>query len=240
MIMIVTLILGMSTMAYRALALALGWVEVSPFQTRDSLNTVFYMINYLGMFFLSFGFVLSTVEQSAEKNRRFAQEDPLTGLSNRRALFDAMDNLFASAKSAGTPTTIMIIDIDHFKQVNDRYGHQAGDAVLLRVAETIEQRLRDRDIVGRIGGEEFLAVLPDTPINGAKRVAEELRETLASSPIIHEQQEIPVTISIGLHHSAQMHQPLDTDSMIASADEALYLAKARGRNRVEVAEAVSG
>lgn len=240
MIMIITLIAGMSTMAYRALALALGWVEVSPFQTRDSLNTVFYMINYLGMFFLSFGFVLSTVEQSAEKNRRFAEEDPLTGLSNRRALFEAMDSLFVRAKSSGTPTTIMIIDIDHFKQVNDRYGHQAGDAVLLKVAETIQQRLRDSDIVGRIGGEEFLAVLPDTPTTGAKRLAEDLRETLASRPIIHDKQQIPVTISIGLHNSAPSPQALDADSMIASADEALYQAKANGRNRVEIAEIIAG
>ena len=238
-IMAMTLVVGMSMMAYRAFALMFGWHEVSPFQSRDSLNTLFYMINYLGMFFLAFGFVLTTVEQSAEQNRRIALEDPLTGLANRRALFEAMDRLCSIAESTGQSMSLMIIDIDFFKQVNDRFGHQAGDTVLQHVATTIQRRLRSNDIVGRIGGEEFLAVLPGTPIAGAKRVAEELRQTLASEPMLVGEQEIGVTISIGLYGTERLVSAQTPDAMIATADEALYRAKTKGRNRIEIADAVA-
>ncbi|WP_078119998.1 GGDEF domain-containing protein [Thiosocius teredinicola] len=237
MIMAVTLVVGMTTMAYRALALWLGWHEISPFQSRDSLNTLFYMINYLGMFFLAFGFVLKTVEQSAEQNRRIALQDPLTGLANRRALFETMDGLYAKAEANGQSLSLMIIDVDHFKRVNDRYGHQAGDIVLQHVATTIKQRLRANDIVGRIGGEEFLAVLPDTPNEGALRVAEELRRTLESAPVTVDGQEISVTISVGLYSSGRLISSQTPDAMIATADEALYRAKSNGRNRIETVEA---
>ncbi|MES9970549.1 MAG: GGDEF domain-containing protein [Candidatus Thiodiazotropha sp.] len=236
MIMAITLMVGMATMAYRGMALWFGWHEVTPFQSRDSLNTLFYMINYLGMIFLAFGFVLGSVEQSAEVNRRIAREDPLTGLANRRALFEAMDRLFALAEAAGQPLSLMIIDVDHFKQVNDRFGHQVGDAVLQQVAKTIKQRLRSNDIVGRIGGEEFLAVLPDTPPNGAMHIAEELRQTLAAKPVLQEGHEIEVTISIGLYCSERLLTAETPDAMIATADEALYRAKTKGRNRIEIAK----
>jgi len=236
MIMALTCVVGMSTMAYRGLSLWLGWHEVTPFQSRDTLTTLFYMINYLGMFFLAFGFVLSTVEQSAELNRRMALEDPLTGLSNRRALFEAMDGLFSRTVAAGQPLSLMIIDVDLFKQVNDRFGHQAGDAVLQQVATTIKQRLRCRDILGRFGGEEFLAVLPDTPSEGAKRVAEELCKSLASKPVVVDGQEIRVTISVGLTSEWRLASTQTPDAMIAAADQALYRAKENGRNRVEITE----
>ncbi|MEW8028181.1 MAG: GGDEF domain-containing protein [Candidatus Thiodiazotropha sp.] len=236
MIMALTCLVGMSAMVYRALALWFGWHEVTPFQSRDSLNTLFYMINYLGMFFLAFGFVLSTVEQSAEQNRRISLEDHLTGLANRRALFEVLNKLFAIAESAGRPLSLMIIDIDHFKQVNDRFGHQAGDAVLQHVATTIKNRLRSNDIVGRIGGEEFLAVLPDSPPEGAIQVAEELRQAVAAKPVITVGQEIAVTISIGLYSSDCLPSTQTPDTVIATADKALYLAKTNGRNRVELAE----
>ena len=234
MIMATTVLVVVVTYTYRGLAMWIGWHEVAPFQSRDVLTTIFYLINYLGMIFIAFGFVLSTVEQSAEQNRRFALEDPLTGLSNRRALFDAVDKLCARAEAAELPLSLMVIDVDHFKQVNDRYGHLVGDAVLQHVATTIQDRLRSNDIVGRIGGEEFLAVLPDTPPDGAKRVAEELLQTMASKSFLNEGEEIGVTISVGLYSSARLRSSQTLDAMIAMADEALYKAKAKGRNRIEV------
>ncbi|MCG8012235.1 MAG: GGDEF domain-containing protein, partial [Candidatus Thiodiazotropha weberae] len=212
----------------------LGWHEVTPFQSRDVLTTLFYMINYLGMFFLAFGFVLTTVEQGAEQNRRMALIDPLTGMFNRRALFESMDKLFTKAEAEAQPLSLMIMDVDLFKQVNDRYGHQAGDLVLKRVANTIKGRLRQEDIVGRIGGEEFLAVLPDTPPEGAIRLAEELRQTLAAESVVFKEQTIQVTISVGLYSSVSLASSQTPDSVIASADKALYRAKTNGRNRVEV------
>ena len=237
MIMVITLIVGFSVMFYRGLSLSLGWHEVSQFQSRDPLTTYFYLCNYLGMFFLAFGFVLKTVEQTAEENRRIALQDPLTGLANRRALFDAMGKLFSIAVSDRQSLSVMIIDVDYFKRVNDQFGHQVGDAVLQHVAITIKKRLRCNDIVGRIGGEEFLAVLPHTPMAGALSVAEELRQTLESESVTVDGHEISVTISIGLYSIQRLVSSHTPDSMIASADEALYRAKAKGRNRVEVAEA---
>lgn len=235
-IMVVALIVGLCTMGYRALALALGWDRVAPFQSRDVINTLFYMINYLGMFFLSFGFVLSTVEQAAEQNRRFALEDPLTGLANRRAAFEAIDRLIAKAVAAARPLSLMIMDVDHFKMVNDRYGHQAGDVVLQYVATNIKQRLRNQDVVSRFGGEEFLVVLPDTAPEGAARVAETLRQMLASHPVTVNGEEIGVTISIGLFSTERLTPTLTPDIMIGIADKALYQAKAGGRNRIQIEE----
>ena len=234
MIMSLACIVGMLTMAYRGVSFLVGWHEVTPFQSRDVLTTLFYMINYLGMFFLAFGFVLTTVEQGAEQNRRMALIDPLTGMFNRRALFESMDKLFTKAEAAGQPLSLMIMDVDLFKQVNDRYGHQVGDLVLKRVANTINGRLRKDDIVGRIGGEEFLAVLPDTPPEGAIRLAEELRETMAAESIVFKEETIQVTISVGLYSSVSLASSQTPDSVIASADKALYRAKTNGRNRVEV------
>ncbi|MES9992781.1 MAG: GGDEF domain-containing protein [Candidatus Thiodiazotropha sp.] len=236
MIVALTCVVGMSTMIYRGSAFWFGWHEVAAFQSRDTLNTLFYLINYLGMVFIAFGFVLSTVEQSAEQSRRISLEDPLTGLANRRALFEAMERLFNRAEACAQPLSLMIIDIDHFKQVNDRFGHQAGDAVLQHVATTIKQRLRINDIVGRIGGEEFLAVLPESPPEGAMRVAEELRQSVAAKPVVADNQEIGVTISIGLYSSVRLLSSQTPDNVIATADKALYRAKTNGRNRVEVAE----
>jgi diguanylate cyclase (GGDEF)-like protein len=239
MIMALTAVVGMSTMAYRGLSLLFGWHEVTPFQSSDALTTLFYMINYLGMFFLSFGFVLTTVEQVAEQNRRMALQDPLTGLSNRRSLFQAMEKLFVKAEAESQPLSLMIIDVDLFKQVNDRFGHQAGDKVLKHVATTIKNRLRQNDIVARIGGEEFLAVLPDAPPEGAIQLAEALRKTMAERPLDYKGQEISVTISIGLYSSGSLAPNQTPDSVIASADKALYRAKMNGRNRVEISEIVS-
>jgi diguanylate cyclase (GGDEF)-like protein len=232
-IMLAALVIAMATMAYRALALKVGWHQVSPFQSRDTLNTLFYMTNYLGMFFLAFGFVLSTVEQSAEKNRRFAFEDPLTGLPNRRAVLEALNQQSAQAVRAELPFSLLIMDLDYFKRVNDHYGHQAGDAVLHHVAAIIKKRLRAQDIAGRLGGEEFLVMLPNTPPEGALHIAEALRLALAAEPTFFHGQEIGITISIGLFGTDRLLSDQTPDKMIRTADAALYRAKHRGRDRVE-------
>lgn len=237
MIMATTCVIGMSAMMFRALALWLGWHEVTPFQSADSLNTLFYMINYLGMFFLAFGFVLTTVEQSAEENRLIARSDVLTGLANRRALFETMDGLFANGSATGKPLGLMLIDVDFFKQVNDRYGHQTGDAVLQKVAATIRDGLRDGDIVGRFGGEEFLVLLPDTSPKDAYEKAETLRQSVAAAGVTVDGHSIRVTVSIGLFATAGLEATQTADSMIATADAALYQAKDNGRDRVERAVA---
>jgi diguanylate cyclase (GGDEF)-like protein len=192
------------------------------------------------MFFLAFGFVLSSVEQASEQNRRFALEDALTELPNRRAIFDALHRQAAQAVRAGQPFSLLIMDIDHFKNVNDQYGHQAGDVVLQHVAEVIRGRLRAQDIAGRLGGEEFVAVLPNTGPEGALRIAEELRLTLAGSPAIVDGREILVTTSIGVFGARRLVAADTPDAMMSTADQALYRAKRSGRNRVEAGEQTPG
>lgn len=233
-IMGVALVIAIIMMGYRALSLEVGWHEISPFQSRDTLNTIFYMTNYLGMFFLSFGFVLSSVEQAAEQNRRFAFEDTLTGLPNRRAVFEALNQESAQAIRAGLPFSLLVMDVDYFKKVNDRHGHQAGDAVLQHVAKVIKGRLRAQDIAGRFGGEEFVVMLPNTPPAGALQIAEDLRLALGTQPARVDGREIGVTISIGLFGVERLSAPQTPDAMISTADEALYRAKRNGRNRVEI------
>jgi diguanylate cyclase (GGDEF)-like protein len=235
LIMMAAVTVSLSMMLYRFIVLGFGWQEASPFQSKDSLNTIFYMVNYLGMFFVAFGFVLSSVEQAADQNRRLALKDPLTDVANRRALFEAMNPLFSKAGEIGLPMSLLILDIDLFKLINDRFGHQVGDVVLQQVATRIQERLRNQDILGRFGGEEFLIILPDTPPEGAKQLATDLCHAMASEPIIVTNQEIMVSISVGLFSSPQLSRTETPDLCIALADEALYRAKANGRNRVEIA-----
>lgn len=165
-------------------------------------------------------------EQNAELAKE-AQHDPLTGLLNRAGL----DNLRAALKKQERRRrqyTIAVIDLDHFKRVNDTHGHAIGDQVLRAVAGEIRRMVRSRDHVGRFGGEEFIVVMPDTPLPDARMVMDRLCATLAASTTLP----VPVTVSIGL---ASNRMGLDdSDVVFRNADQALYLAKNGGRNRVVV------
>ena len=159
----------------------------------------------------SMGFVLMQMEFALEQQHALATHDSLTGLYNRSALQDLLPALGARARRQGEPLAFLMLDIDHFKRVNDTYGHLAGDAVLREVALRIRQRLRQADVVARYGGEEFLAVLPATDQAGALRLAEHVRKAIESSPVRLANAMVPITLS----------------------DGALYAAKYAGRNRVE-------
>jgi two-component system cell cycle response regulator len=165
-----------------------------------------------------------------------AVTDPLTGLHNRRYALPSMTRTIAEAASTGRPLTVMVADLDHFKKINDRLGHAAGDAVLRRVATLLRDTLRDDDLIARIGGEEFLIVLPDTPRERAKEVARRLCKTVRKTPITVAGQNAPshVTLSIGVSSvqlTARDALP-DAETLIARADRALYGAKAGGRDTV--------
>lgn len=177
---------------------------------------------------------LLSLEQKRVELLRLATEDALTGLHNRRHILSLLASDGRQSKRYDQPLTVGILDIDHFKLFNDRFGHQTGDAVLQLVAKTLRTSVRDVDHVGRIGGEEFLVVFPGTPLQGAMVIAERLRlaTEMASAP------ELPagerVTISLGL---AQWQDGGGSmDALVAQADAALYRAKASGRNRVVAAE----
>ena len=179
--------------------------------------------------------------QRLEKEKAHAQKnaltDGLTGLLNRRHFDEGLKKEFARAKRLCTPLALIMIDIDHFKNFNDRYGHLVGDDCLRQVATTLKTLIgRAPDFVARYGGEEFVVVLPDTDLDGASIVAERLRKAVAALGIPHDKSDAAsmVTISLGI---AEVHPEVggSTDELIEMADKALYRAKQNGRNRCEIA-----
>ncbi len=180
------------------------------------------------------GVVRDETERHAQEQelRRLATTDPLTGLANRRHFLQQLVREMERFRRYARPAALLMLDLDHFKQVNDRYGHVSGDRVLQHFATIAQQTLRKVDLLGRLGGEEFAALLPGTEVEGARRLAERLRQTLADSPAAGETGEIGFTVSVGLTPFAAADRT--TDTILARVDRALYRAKERGRNRVEV------
>lgn len=172
------------------------------------------------------------LEIARQKAERSALTDALTGLHNRRAVMAEGKREFARTRREGAPLSLIMLDIDHFKQINDREGHIEGDRVLVRLARCISKIKRAGDLFGRIGGEEFLALLPETPLSGAKELAERYRRQVEAS-IRTGQSAYPVTISLGVAELTAEDDSLE--KVIDRADQALYQAKEQGRNRVVVA-----
>jgi diguanylate cyclase (GGDEF)-like protein/PAS domain S-box-containing protein len=174
-----------------------------------------------------------TERQAQERElRRLATTDHLTGLANRRHFLGQMDLELDRFKRYTRPTALLMIDFDHFKQVNDTYGHAAGDRALQHFASVAQAVLRRTDLLGRLGGEEFAALLPGADLEGARHLAERLRETLANAPILLETGNIALTVSIGVAPFSLAD--LETSAILGRADRALYRAKDQGRNRVEM------
>ena len=163
------------------------------------------------------------VDQTARLEEQLF-EDPLTRLHNRRYVFGQLSALVSGARRHGRPLAVAIVDIDAFKAVNDRHGHETGDAVLVAAAEALQRALRAEDVLGRLGGEEFLAVLPDTADEAAARAAERLRAAVANAGGA-----VRVTASVGWAVLAPGEAP---DDLVRRADDALYTAKQEGRDRV--------
>ena len=178
--------------------------------------------------------VIADSLEMQRKYQRYAMTDALTGLHNRGWLDDAFDREVKRSERDQLPLSLIMIDVDNFKQYNDDYGHLAGDQVLMTVAKSIRSPLRPNDLVARFGGEEFAVLLPETNAVNAKIIAERLREHVSKAdPGKLEKKSLPnVTISLGI----SARKPKDTlDMMIAAADVAMYHAKQKGKNRVEVA-----
>jgi len=160
-----------------------------------------------------------------------ATTDSLTGLANRMHSVQLAEEALAHGHATGRPTTLLLLDLDHFKQINDRLGHPAGDRVLQRLAEVIRASLRSGDIAGRLGGEEFIVLLPHTDAQAAQAIGERLRARMAASCADLG----GVTCSIGLATTADAGHRIRLDALYARADTALYRAKQAGRNRIESA-----
>jgi len=162
-----------------------------------------------------------------------ASTDALTGLPNRQAIMGKATKEFSRAKRYNRALSLVMIDVDHFKSINDNYGHATGDHVLTNVGHILGDSLRDSDILARIGGEEFVLLLPDTPKSNAEHVAERMRAQLASTTIKHEAQELNITASFGVAAICEEDDTLE--QMLGRADVAMYEAKNNGRNQVKTA-----
>ncbi len=161
-----------------------------------------------------------------------AHRDPLTGLYNRRYLDATMVRELARCQREGQPLCVMMIDIDHFKQINDRHGHQAGDEVLRTLAHLLQQETRAGDVACRYGGEEFLMLLPNMPLEAARQRAEDYRMAMEARTLHFDGQPLSVRLSIGI--ACYPQHASGANALIVCADNALYQAKASGRNRVVV------
>jgi diguanylate cyclase (GGDEF)-like protein len=171
-----------------------------------------------------------------EDELRFrASHDHLTGLWNRGAIFGFMEREVERGRRSAEPLGVLLVDIDHFKSVNDRYGHPAGDAVLRELGQRLRHGMRSYDWAGRYGGEEFLIVLSNCDPDNVAACAERLREAVASLPFHTASADLPVTVSIGTAVTSPEH-PFTASQLVGLADEALYRAKDNGRNRVETGD----
>jgi diguanylate cyclase (GGDEF)-like protein len=186
-----------------------------------------------GLVIIIFGFRLaqgrSRLAQLASQLARLARIDPLTELSNRRDLDEILDATLSAARREGTPLSLLLVDIDHFKQINDTAGHDTGDAVLVQVARSMRASLRAEDSLGRWGGEEFLAVLPNTDAENACLVAERLRSHIPHATSASDQPPVTVTIGVATNDSGSRRE------LLSRADAALYVGKRSGRNQVQLA-----
>ncbi len=193
-------------------------VSMSPLPW-DGLPVIYVLINDV-----------TALKESEERLRRLSITDPLTGVSNRRHFVEAAEQELARARRHGWPVTLLMLDLDHFKSINDTHGHAVGDEALRTFTAAGRALLRENDLLGRTGGEEFAILLPETDIAGARMVAERIRRRTAELAVPAGGETVRFTVSIGVACCAAGTR--DVDAMLSSADEALYRAKAAGRNRV--------
>jgi diguanylate cyclase (GGDEF)-like protein/PAS domain S-box-containing protein len=170
------------------------------------------------------------LQDTKSRLEEMSVRDGLTGLYNRRYSEDRLDAEFNRVKRYGGTLSILLFDLDHFKKINDTYGHQAGDEVLRTVADRVRRVLRGTDICGRYGGEEFIVILPNSELAGATRLGDRLRNIMASDPVQCRDLSIPVTISVGVSET-RLDMPT-YETIVHQADLALYASKERGRNCV--------
>jgi diguanylate cyclase (GGDEF)-like protein len=201
------------------------------------MDTDFQLVFYIYMSFLATvlppSIIWLVLRRLTDELRNLAARDPLTQLLNRRGLGDALQLYFNSRKAE--PAHVLMVDVDHFKRINDRYGHQAGDTVLCHVAQVLRSTVRRGDLTGRIGGEEFVAICLDSDVDGVMQLAERLRAAIESRAIAvaGDGEMLHCTVTLGVSHHFMGAQALE--GAMQEADAALYRGKAAGRNRVELA-----
>jgi diguanylate cyclase (GGDEF)-like protein len=178
---------------------------------------------------------LSDLTKAKEDLAYQAAHDALTGLSNRPAILDILEKELIRSVRESSPLGVILVDVDHFKRVNDEHGHLAGDAVLRAIAQRIKASMRPYDSAGRYGGEEFIVVVPGCDRERVRALAERLRTRFRNNPIRTSEGDFDLTLSLGAFVVEGIH-PIDVNSVIRNVDKALYRAKDLGRNRVELVD----
>ncbi len=210
----------------------------APYSANAIATSVFAMLYFAAFFHANARQSIWFFLRMRESNRQLlelATRDMLTGVLNARAYYEVCDRMISAAKRHQSPYAVLFVDLDHFKRINDTYGHAAGDIVLKSVADCLTRSLRASDALGRIGGEEFSIFLPDTDIDGALQLAETLRTAIEGLMPSTGERQLKVTASIGVARNQHSEQTMK--EIQRQADQAMYYAKSQGRNRVSSFEA---
>lgn len=232
----VSLILSCASMVWRAIetwSQTLSFADVSQPGVGPTLT---FLVAFISMLGGGFGFILATLERSARHMEDLATHDGLTHCLNRNAAIALLGNALQRGQRTGEATSLVMLDLDHFKNVNDQYGHRAGDEVLRQFAQTARTHLRASDVLARMGGEEFALILPDTNTVGAVHVAESVRAAVEAMVVNNlKGGTLSVTVSAGVACALGGTTLTTPDQLYHRADTALYAAKEAGRNRIELA-----
>jgi len=225
--------LGVAALLWRVLDHAFWPRMVGGLLEAGASDLMVFLYANTAVIFLSLGFVLMHAERAYAALHQSASVDTLTGVLARSMLEAHGQRLVAAAHRSGRPLSALLLDLDRFKSVNDRLGHEAGDSMLKHLAEQAHRVLRGEDVLCRLGGDEFVVLLPHTDANGARIVAERLRLALREAPLTFKGQELPIVLSIGVADATGTEANLDR--LIKRADEAMYIAKRAGGDRVHLA-----
>lgn len=202
------------------------------------INVIYMMFSAMQPLFTSIGFLLLYNETMQAELKSLARTDPLTGVNNRLALVEAAERLLDAAGSDGEPLGVLMLDVDHFKAVNDRFGHGGGDKVLLSLVERIQRVLGRGDVIGRIGGEEFVVLSPGKDLRQTLALGERIRAEVESTQLMFDGHALGMTVSVGATEAASGES--NVTALLQRADAALYAAKRAGRNRVVAAGGAAG
>ncbi len=196
--------------------------------------TTFIVVPYVICIFALMYLLITRWNEREGQVRRLSNTDTLTGLPNRRSAYECMDSAVQEARDTAVPLAIIMMDLDHFKRVNDKWGHAAGDQVLKQVGQILKAQLRYNDLIGRVGGEEFLMLLPNTSRQDASAIVDRCRLAIANHRVaLPDGKDIRITGSFGIHAVSDTRDETRFIDLIRLADKALYAAKENGRNRVE-------
>lgn len=209
-----------------------AYINATDFQMAVSVEALNYLEGVAFIYGFSLMCVVLTTASLQDELKILASRDPLTNLFNRRALEETAIKVLGLSRRGGRPVALLLMDLDRFKAINDKYGHKAGDRVLLAFAEHLNDYSRVPDLVCRFGGEEFLVLLPDTGLAEAQQIAERIRNSWQQKTITTEKADVQVTVSIGVAELKQYAEENLFD-LVDRADQALYQAKEQGRNRVK-------